>query len=77
MGIFGVSGGFQIVVLDYQPLRRFGFFQILLNGWPVGDGSTAAFYPHYCVLQQLAGGCPESRGSSVTVWVDSMRRAVA
>lgn len=54
MGIFGSPDGFQVVVLAYQPLRRFGFFQILLGGWPVGDGSTTAFYPHYCVLQELA-----------------------
>ncbi|MFC9617322.1 hypothetical protein [Streptomyces sp. NPDC056938] len=54
MGIFGSPGGFQIVVLEYMPLRRFGLFQILLNGWPIGDGSTTAFYPHYCDLQDLA-----------------------
>ncbi|MFE6933895.1 hypothetical protein ACFVDT_17930 [Streptomyces sp. NPDC057699] len=47
MGIFGSQGGFQIVALDYMPLRRFGLFQILLDGWPIGDGSTTAFYPHY------------------------------
>ena len=65
MGVFSSPGGFQIAVLDYQPLRRFGFFQILLGGWPVGDGSTTAFYPHYLVLQQLAdlveGGEPHKR----------------
>ncbi|MFF1838460.1 hypothetical protein ACFVXE_30315 [Streptomyces sp. NPDC058231] len=54
MGIFGSPGGFQVVVLEYMPLRRFGLFQILLNGWPIGDGSTTAFYPHYCDLQDVA-----------------------
>ncbi|MCX5399531.1 MULTISPECIES: hypothetical protein [unclassified Streptomyces] len=54
MGIFGEPGGFQIVVLEYMPLRRFGLFQILLSGWPIGDGTTTAFYPHYCDLQDLA-----------------------
>ncbi|RPK43305.1 hypothetical protein EES39_19495 [Streptomyces sp. ADI92-24] len=54
MGIFGEPGGFQIVVLEYMPLRRFGLFQILLSGWPIGDGTTTALYPHYCDLQDLA-----------------------
>ncbi|MEU1088863.1 hypothetical protein ABZ401_18860 [Streptomyces sp. NPDC005892] len=37
-----------------MPLRRFGLFPILLNGRPLGNGTTTAFSPHDRDLPDLA-----------------------
>lgn len=60
------AGDVDIVRVEYTPTsadRRFGDFQLYVQGVPMGDGTTTAWYPHYQDLERLSrvAGRPETQ----------------
>lgn len=51
----GSVADFRVEFTPTSRDRRFGVFQLFVDGVPIGDGTTTALYPHCQDLQRLCG----------------------